>query len=78
MLKVIYVSLGYFTAGCALNVIQTGSRGFGLAPVEDIKEGDFITDYRGEVSDSFDKERDADLSTGNLPRVSRAPIWIRR
>lgn len=29
---------------------QTGTRGFGLFTTEDIKEGDFVTDYRGEVS----------------------------
>lgn len=28
---------------------QTGSRGFGLFAAEDIKEGDFVADYRGEV-----------------------------
>jgi len=28
---------------------QTGSRGFGLTAVEDIKEDDFVIDYRGEI-----------------------------
>ena len=28
---------------------QTGSRGFGLIAVEDIKEDDFVIDYRGEI-----------------------------
>jgi hypothetical protein len=30
--------------------MQTGSRGFGLFAAEDIAEGDFVADYRGEVS----------------------------
>jgi hypothetical protein len=28
---------------------QTGSRGFGLTAVEDVREGDFVIDYRGEI-----------------------------
>jgi len=28
---------------------KTGSRGFGLFAVNDIKEGSFVIDYRGEV-----------------------------
>jgi len=31
------------------NMAQTGSRGFGLTAVEDIKEDDFVIDYRGEI-----------------------------
>jgi SET domain-containing protein len=31
------------------NMAQTGSRGFGLIAVEDIKEDDFVIDYRGEI-----------------------------
>jgi hypothetical protein len=31
------------------NLTQTGSRGFGLTAVEDIKEDDFVIDYRGEI-----------------------------
>jgi SET domain-containing protein len=34
---------------------QTGTRGFGLFTTEDIKEGDFVTDYRGEVSQHWRK-----------------------
>ncbi|ORY23811.1 hypothetical protein BCR39DRAFT_472897, partial [Naematelia encephala] len=30
-------------------VVYTGARGFGLIVQEDVKEGDFVTDYRGEV-----------------------------
>jgi hypothetical protein len=32
---------------------QTGARGFGLFAAEDISEGDFVTDYRGDVSAPF-------------------------
>lgn len=35
-------------------LIQTGQRGFGLFAAEDIKEGDFVIDYRGEVSLTYD------------------------
>jgi hypothetical protein len=31
------------------DMAQTGSRGFGLIAVEDIKEDDFVIDYRGEI-----------------------------
>ena len=31
-------------------MIETGARGFGLVAMEDIKEGQFVIDYRGEVS----------------------------
>jgi len=45
--KVAYVS--EFSISRAMADRQTGSRGFGLTAVEDIKEDDFVIDYRGEI-----------------------------
>ncbi|WWC67534.1 uncharacterized protein I206_101443 [Kwoniella pini CBS 10737] len=33
----------------AYKVVYTGTRGFGIVVMEDVKEGDFVMDYRGEV-----------------------------
>jgi len=33
----------------ATKVVFTGARGFGLNVLEDVDEGDFIMDYRGEI-----------------------------
>ena len=47
-IKVFYVS-HFSTPFRRLSNQQTGSRGFGLKAIEDIKEGTFVIDYRGEV-----------------------------
>lgn len=47
--KVKYVSWAGLLSPCKSDW-QTGSKGFGLFAMQDIKEGDFVTDYRGEVS----------------------------
>ena len=35
---------------------QTGARGFGLVAMEDIREGAFVIDYRGEVGLKLQQE----------------------
>ncbi|WVW78881.1 hypothetical protein I302_100844 [Kwoniella bestiolae CBS 10118] len=35
--------------GASYKVVHTGSRGFGIVLTQDVKEGDFVMDYRGEV-----------------------------
>ncbi|OCF76517.1 hypothetical protein I204_02213 [Kwoniella mangroviensis CBS 8886] len=35
--------------GASYKVVYTGSRGFGIVLTQDVKEGDFVMDYRGEV-----------------------------
>jgi hypothetical protein len=37
------------SSGAMADMAQSGSRGFGLIAVEDIKEDDFVIDYRGEI-----------------------------
>ncbi|KAK8846627.1 hypothetical protein IAR55_005714 [Kwoniella newhampshirensis] len=39
----------YKRKGPGYKVVYTGARGFGIVLTEDVKEGDFVIDYRGEV-----------------------------
>lgn len=42
---------------------QTGARGFGVFAGENISGGDFVMDYRGEVSFAHDLQRELRLIT---------------